>query len=833
MSANKPPAGFPDVEAKLQTASKQSAFEKQKQEAEAKRKREAAETAAVYESFVKSFDNDDDDDDPLNQFTRARGPQHGSPFGRGGGAFGGGGGAPPRRHFGSSIGGTPGPLKSGPGSLGPLPTPKSGPGSLGPSPSAFDRRRHNDEVSTRGGFRSGSGERDRGYDNRRDAFRSSGRAVFEDTEHSSTPTKSVNKAFNVSDDEADDVKTRDQAEERAVAKPTLRLANLPPGTSPAVVKALLPIGLAVENVKILPAVVPAGSTEKKSFTAIVTVSKETPAADLDAAVSALQNRYLGYGFYLTIHRHLSSAVSTSAVASNIASSTTASHPFGAKPVPQVGENTARPFQHGGRRGYAPPTSYGPSGSLSRTILHVPVQAPGNVKQITLIHKVVESVLQHGPEFEALLMSRPEVQKDEQWAWIWDARSEGGIWYRWRLWEIATGLYNKNGTLSTYVPIFEDSHAWKLPKKPLSYEFTTTINEFVSDPEYNSSEDDESDNEATKPGDKPVEGQLAYLSPLDKAKLTHLLTRLPTSLARIRKGDIARITAFAITHSSRGADEVADLIVCNVVKPLSLTVPDAERSKDQGLETENAARPVEEILSKAVEAQDKSGASLVALYVVSDILSSSATSGVRHAWRFRQLFELALKCRRVFEVLGLMAEKNNWGRLRADKWKRSIGLVLDLWEGWSVFPVESQRFFVETFENPPSAKKEEQMEAAAKRANKWKTVEAGAARVAEATGFRPLPASGYSADATGDIEGDVMDEDDEEYGTDDEEMDTDIDGVPMDDEDDASKGDRMDEDNVLPDTATTGAVAEKAPSQAAPAPRKRMTAADMFADSDAS
>ena len=58
MSANKPPAGFPDVEAKLHTASKQSAFEKQKQEAEAKRKREAAETAAVYESFVKSFDNE-------------------------------------------------------------------------------------------------------------------------------------------------------------------------------------------------------------------------------------------------------------------------------------------------------------------------------------------------------------------------------------------------------------------------------------------------------------------------------------------------------------------------------------------------------------------------------------------------------------------------------------------------------------------------------------------------------------------------------------------------------------------------------------------------------
>lgn len=817
MSANKPPTGFPDVEAKLQTASKQSAFEKQKQEAEAKRKREAAETAAVYESFVKSFDNDDDDDDPLNQFTRSRGSQHGSPFGRGGG------GGPSRRHFGSSIGSTPGPLKSGPGSL-------------GPPPGTFDRRRNYDGSSTRGGFRSGSNEREGRNEKGHDGFRSSNRAVFLDTEQSSTPSKPVSKAFDVSDDdEADSGKKRDQAEEKAIAKPTLRLASLPPGTSPAVVKVLLPTDLVVENVKILPAVAPPGSTEKKSSTAIVTVSKETPAADLDAAVSALQNRYLGYGFYLTIHRHLSSTVSSAAAASNMASSVTASHPFGARPVPQVVDTSARPFQHGGRRAYAPPTSYGPGGPMSRTILHVPVQAPDNVKQITLIHKVVEGVLEHGPEFEALLMSRPEVQKDEQWAWIWDARSEGGIWYRWRLWEIITGLYNKGSTPSTYIPIFEDSHAWKLPKKPLPYEYATKIDEFVSDPEYNSSEDDESDNEVTKPGDKPAAGQLAYLNPLDKAKLTHLLTRLPTSLSRIRKGDVARITAFAITHSSRGADEVTDLIVSNIVKPLSLTVLEAEGDKSQGLEAEDGARSAEETMTKTVEAQDQSGASLVALYVVSDILSSSATSGVRHAWRFRQLFELALKRCRAFEVLGLMAEKHNWGRLRADKWKRSIGLVLDLWEGWSAFPVESQRFFVSTFESPPSAKKEEQLDSTAKKANKWKTVEAGATSMIEAGGFRPLPASAKSADATGDIDGDAMDDDDYAYGTDDEDMDTDIDGVPMDggDDDDASKGDPMDEDKVPAEMERPAAAAETAPSREAPAPRKRMTAADMFADSDAS
>jgi len=825
MSANKPPAGFPDVEAKLHTASKQSAFEKQKQEAEAKRKREAAETAAVYESFVKSFDNDDDDDDPLSQFTKPRGAQHGAPFGRGSGMHGGG---PSRRHFGSSIGTALGPMKSGPGSLGPTPIPKSGPGSLGPVPNALNQRRELDQ-SSRGGF-TPVRDRESGDGRGRDGLRATGRAALDKTENSATPTKHVNRAFDISDDETESATGRDLAEEKAIAKPTLRLASLPPGTSLAFIKALLPGDLEVENVKILPPASSAGTTERRSVAAIVTVSKETPALDLDAAVSALQNRYLGYGFYLTIHRHLSSAVSTTAAASNLASSSTSLHPFGAKPVPQIGDKNARTFPYGGRRGYAPPTSYGPGGPVSRTILHVPVQAPQNVKQVALIHKVVESVLEHGPEFEALLMSRPEVQKGEQWAWIWDARSEGGVWYRWRLWEIVTGLYSRKTTPSSFVPIFEDSHAWKIPEKPLAYEYTTLIEEFVSDPEYNSSEDDESDNEGTKPGEK-AEEQITWLNPLDKAKLTHLLTRLPMSLTRIRKGDIARITAFAITHSSRGADEVADLIVSNIVRPLALTVRVTEetKAKDHDPDTENPTQAGEET-AKASETHDQSGASLVALYVVSDILSSSATSGVRHAWRYRQLFEQALKCRKVFEILGLMAETQNWGRLRADKWKRSIGLVLDLWEGWSAFPVESQRFFSETFESPPSAKKEAQSETQVKKANRWKTVEAGATVVAAGGGFKPLPTSGAIYDETGVMDEDnpPYDEEDDMYGS---EMDTDIDGVPMDEDENVSdnNGEPMDEDKPF----TEASVAKPDKGVVPTGPRKRMTAADMFADSELS
>ncbi|KAJ8114521.1 hypothetical protein ONZ43_g4886 [Nemania bipapillata] len=780
-------------------------FPDQKADAEAKRKREAAETAAVYESFVKSFDNDDDDDD-TGIFDRKR-SQNSVPYGRSGAnppQFGTGGGLG-KRHFGAT-------------SL------KSGPGSLGPVPSNFGRKKHDSFQQ---------GVSNKGYEEGR------GRLGFYDDSNDSnvlSKPKGVSRAFDTSDDEAD-AHSRDLAEEKAVARPTLRLSNLPPSTSPAVLKALIPANLVVENVKILPST--NGGGERKSTAAIITLSTETPAAEIDAAVSSLQNRYLGFGFYLSLHRHLSSAVSSTATATLTTTST--SHPFGAKPVPQVSDD---PYQPGNfHRGFAPPTSYNIGGGpISRAILHVPVRAPGDIKQIQLIHKVVESVLEHGPEFEALLMSRPDVQKEERWAWIWDARSEGGIWYRWRLWEVVTGGPESAGQQGKYLPLFEGSHAWKTPEKPLAYEYATGVDEFISDPEYNSSDDEDFEDEGQKVPDGGDNGK-AYLNPIEKAKLTHLLARLPTALTKIRKGDIARLTSFAITHSSRGADEIVETIVSNIIKPFALTSANPKYSKttgdnEPGQESLNSTPLPEDPAGKSNETQDTSAASLIGLYVVSDILSSSATSGVRHAWRYRQLFETSLKQAKVFENLGLLAERLNWGRLRAEKWKRSVGLILGLWEGWCAFPNDAQQFFTQTFENPPSAKKEELPEGP-KKSGRWKTVEAGSSLPNDSKGFLPVPndsgiePTDEEAGDFDDLDGEAIDDMDMDV-----ELDSDIDGVPMDDVDamelEAEPGTAVSMDETdLSRQATTlpndGTPQSKQPQQ----PRRRMRAVDMFADSDAS
>jgi U2-associated protein SR140 len=57
-----------------------------------------------------------------------------------------------------------------------------------------------------------------------------------------------------------------------------------------------------------------------------------------------------------------------------------------------------------------------------------------------------------------------------------------------------------------------------------------------------------------------------------------LARLPTTNAKLRKGDVARVTAFAIERAGEGADEVVDLIVSNIEQPFAFTSANPDRKK---------------------------------------------------------------------------------------------------------------------------------------------------------------------------------------------------------------------------------------------------------------
>ena len=833
MAQNSKIREFPDINTKLTAPTKKSLFERQKAEAEAKRQREQEETAAVYEDFIKSFDDADDAPPPSANNSRG-GAGYGSL------SSGGASGGQSKRHF---SGAPTGPSARGGygGGRG------TGPGSLGP-PSSLSRKRALD----------GS------HPLQKDS--SAGLFAFEDSSSRPVDAKS---AFQTSDDE--DTAASVRAHERVAPKPTIRMSSLPPGTSPAVIKSIMPSHLKVDTVRILPPSGP-GTMERRSHSAIVTLAKDTPAVDIDNAVSSLQNKYLGRGFYLSLSRHLSSAAITDLPGGGPPSALS-SLPFGARQIPTgPGSNYNRTAPGGSHRGgFAPPQSYAPSGpgQLGRgaPLVQVNVNPPSDLNQLKLIHKTLEALLTHGPAFEALLMSRKAIQTEEKWAWIWDSRSVGGVYYRWRLWDIITGARAKNNsergrTRSSIHTIFEGGASWAAPERKLPFEYATCLEDLVSDSDYDSSDDEDSGDEGRRRHlhhhggfPPPDSGNLdtddqSYLNPLQKAKLTHLLARLPATNAKLRRGDVARVTAFAIQHAGEGANEVVQMITSNVQKPFAFS----GANPDYNTNVDNMVTKDDEELGdedrKTVEKEDTSSSMLIGLFIISDILSSSSTSGVRHAWRYRQLFEATLRQNEVFEGLGRLEKYMQWGRMRAEKWKRSVLGVLTLWEGWCVFPQASQESFTTAFTNPPLTPEEEAANIAAEKASvaalaaksRWKTVdERSAAETFKSEADQPTRMEN-EAYMDIDIDGEPM--------TDEE----DLDGEPMDDSDEEPMVNH-EEENVggrnedsiaaneysseLPRTNLEPAIglnpsrlsAGNDRSKDPPSRRRRPKAEDMFADSD--
>lgn len=804
---------FPDISSKLTAPTKKSVFERQKAEAEAKRQREQEETAAVYEDFVKSFDHDDDKPPftgPGSGFTGASATFRG-------GAIGG----LSKRHF---SGVPPGP--AGRGAL--SSRGYSGPGSLGPPLPPLSRKRAYDGTSN----------------TQRES--TSGLFAFEDGNTVPTDAKAV---FHGSDEE--DNTGPGRLHEKAPPKPTLRLSSLPPGTSPAAIKAFIPSNLNIDGVRIVPPSGP-GNMERRSLSAIVTLAKDTPALDIDTAVSALQNKYMGRGFYLSLSRHLSSNSLEIEPSLLGLSSSSSSLPFGARPIPQgPGAGFGRGAGGVHRGGFAPPQSYASSGpgqpGRGAPPVQVNVHPPSDLKQLKLIHKTLEALLTHGPEFEALLMSRKCVQTEERWAWIWESRSAGGVYYRWRLWDVLTGASQRNRAsraraLMPPQTLFQGGASWAPPELDLQFEYTTHISEFISDSDYNSSDDDDNSGDEGRRryfqhhgGAPPPEASTtdndgpSYLNPLRKSKLTHLLARLPITNAKLRKGDVARVTAFAIQHAGEGADEVVQMITQNVLSPFNLSSANPEHKPSEDRDPlprgSGAADNNDDTAIPMPEKDDTSPSKLIALYLISDILSSSSTSGVRHAWRYRQLFESSLRTRAVFEHLGRLDKELRWGRLRAEKWKRSVGSVLTLWEGWCVFPQASQERFVAVFEKPPLTRSEVEEEERAKEAERerergargrWKAVEEGA----------------REREREEDVDGEAMVEEEEE-DLDGEPMEEDLDGEPMlEDEDEAEEPVRETPVGPTVGFQMAAPVMEAAKKEnAPPARRRRPKAEDMFADSD--
>ncbi|TKA63315.1 hypothetical protein B0A55_12458, partial [Friedmanniomyces simplex] len=663
---------FPDVNHKLAAPKKLSAFEKERQAADEKRRRAEAEDAAALKAFQDSFGGEDDD--PLAAAVRARGPRGGA-----GGGYGGpgrGNGMPPMG-------------------------PRSGPGSIGAghsmAPPSLKRKRALDEMREA-----------------QEARREQAMLGYEGARGD------TGLAHGIQDDDQEDEAPR----------PTVRLSNLPPDLTSERVEVLLKGYLKVHSVQIAPPA-GAGGAAKRSLTGIVSLAMETSTAQIDTTVSALKDRYLGCGFYLSISRHLASITLHPSMA---ATSTSASiEPFNAekpKEPPRGSMRNAPPPSD--RRGFAPPDQFdfpprGGYGGSPRPEAVVNVNAPLDISTIRAIHVLVERLMtepnpKRAMKLEALLMAMASVRQDERFAFLYNSRSPAGVYYRYLLWGPDDPSERKHRTKGLERIHDDTVMEWAPPHGQVPFLDLTSLADVVTDIDYVSS-DEESDDENgerrfydNRDAEGPFESnKKEHLNPVKRARLVHLLSRLPTSNARLRKGDIARITSFAINHAGQGAEEIVDLLLLNVEKPFAYSLaakyenPDTSQDSEEsdyepddhlptlgvGVTSSGGAQPPQKDgdsgdskraldREREKEADDPSNAKLIALYLISDLLSASSTAGARNAWKYRQLFETGLKSQRTFERLGRLDKDLAWGRLKAEQWRRRVGAVFAIWEGWSVF-----------------------------------------------------------------------------------------------------------------------------------------------------
>ena len=820
---------FPDVSSKLAAPKKISAFEKDRQAAQAKQQRAEAENAAALREFEDAFkvgnedDEDDDDDDLPRHYSGSRGP----PVGPRGGAYGSGFG-----DRGGRYGMSSGPPRTGPGSLGPAPG----------LPPSMKRKRALDEL--------------REAQEARREYEDYGRSGS-DSRGSPQPAATV-----------------EEVQDFDAPRPTIQLSSLPPNISLEDLKSLLKIQVAVQSIRFVPPGGP-GSDSQGSAVAIATLSSNVPTAQIDTAVSALKNKYLGCGFYLSISRHLSSAAMHPSVSNSIVGQQ--AEPFGAeKPRDQRDRfsmrNAPPPMD---RRGFAPPDSYDtpsrPSyGSAAKQDPTVAVQPPLEIGLVKAIHTVVDHLLlepdpERALETEAMLMSLPEVQRDERFAFLYDSKSPAGVYYRYLLWspqedDEATRDVKRREQVAE--KIHEDvSISWIPPYSQIPFPELKSLEQVVTDIDYISS-DEESDDEG---GDRQFnsgrddEGgaeanEKKHLTPLQRARLVYLLSRLPTSNTKLRKGDVARITSFAINHAGHGAEEIVDLLLLNVHKPFSYSLASKYEDSDQEQDEEDEYEPDDDLTALDSSAapphndskrdDDPSNAKLIALYIISDVLSASSTAGARNAWKYRQLCETGFKTLQTFEHLGKLDKELAWGRLKAEQWKRKVGVVFGIWEGWSVFSSEVYDELKTSFLEPPLTEEEKAAALAeAEREEKRKLDEKFMGkfkRVGEHGSASPAPSSVVRNDEAqgSDVDGVPMDD------VDGVAMEDDIDGAPMEDVDGVPMDEDIDGMPLAVDAASEGlaanAAVEKKNEASSPAtkasgksvgPRRRMRAEDMFADSD--
>ncbi|KAK9462445.1 uncharacterized protein V1516DRAFT_662482 [Lipomyces oligophaga] len=265
-------------------------------------------------------------------------------------------------------------------------------------------------------------------------------------------------------------------------------------------------------------------------------------------------------------------------------------------------------------------------------LVIKVENPMSLERYRLLNSMVEHVVRHGPDFEAIIMQRE--QQNPDFAFLFDSGSSEHHYYRWKLFSImSTDDFGADEWDLKSKPMFRDGILWIPPTTNWS------LDDEIDRIDNEDGEGDYEDHGQKHPGGTP------WLGPILHLHLTLLLQHLT-----IRRGAIARLMAFSVDNSY-AADEIVDVICASVVSSFA-TVP------------QRIAR----------------------LYAIGDILYNSGMGVVvsKGIWRYRLVFQSKLVA--VFKDLRQIYQAFD-GRIRADNFRRQVTNILDVWEGWNVFATD--------------------------------------------------------------------------------------------------------------------------------------------------
>ncbi|KAF9131587.1 U2 snRNP-associated SURP domain-containing protein [Mortierella sp. 14UC] len=250
-----------------------------------------------------------------------------------------------------------------------------------------------------------------------------------------------------------------------------------------------------------------------------------------------------------------------------------------------------------------------------------VSKPTDPKILVVIHRVVEKVLINGPDFEEVLIEKES--QNPSFAFLVNAKSPEHIYYRWKLFSMKQGDTAMRWRTEPFKMV-EGGPSWVPP--------LMTFTDEIMEEDQRLLEAHEEEFEKAVVRGTLSRGERGFF----EAQL-----RMITSQRR----SIGRAMLFCIQHAD-AADEIVEILVGSMI--LSTT-----------------PQPIR----------------MARLYLISDILHNSSIS-LPNVWKLRSALEVKLPA--MFEGLNAIYRQID-ARIKAEQFRRQITGVLGVWENWIVFP----------------------------------------------------------------------------------------------------------------------------------------------------